>query len=811
MKKIIIISLIVHAILIAILAPWMKTRMEFDTAVEAERTEEVRKRELARQEHDRLKRDRQKLDAETAKKLKREAEKTKKAKLERQLDELRDLREEILDRQKRELAKLQEREMQDIVAAAKFSFQQQVEDLKDHVSKAVGVANRGSFVVGGYQNGYERSAKGLIDNVRIYLTAAEPPFGESFTHQFNFDGDAVDSVSKRAGTIDNGAELVESPDSGGQALLGNGLNSRAEFWPINLGGGFTLVGSVKLEAKTDRPQVIFANSHSGENNRGFRFYLNEVEEGAETGVLTFSTTSDGEEGQLTKSTPGAFRFGQWHEVAVVVDKQAGRARIFIDGNDATAPDAKMAEDFTSDATTLDGSELEMAAELEESLTEDASSPENLADFQEDVEEMKEKLELRMDENPGQHAVRGELSAAIRQAEKIQEALTDLMEKTDINQMNDTSSSVADKMSPDPAPADATPAELYREASEIEQQISEAYADVSAAAKAASENSSYENARADTKATTPSRPDLAGDLSANEPAPKTVGELSEFRRNLDRAANEVSDMASRARGLLDTADNRSLTQSREFNGSSFASSAARMAAASAQYQHGAVVDMTGGFGAGGGGNSQEMRSDKSSEGSSMAAADGKQEVLHLDDRKIMAKALPGRRFTEKSLRSGWLYLDTWYLIGPWENRSNVNFEDKHQPEQEIDFDAVYEDGKFADRPEHSKRLLKWEFYQSDSVRCQPPEVYGASTYYAYTEVWFEEDRDMLIAVASDDAASVWLNDKIIWQDRGQSAWQLGEGYRRVHFRKGYNDLLVRIENGPSHCVWSVLLCPPEIMK
>ncbi|MEM7011655.1 MAG: hypothetical protein AAF585_09245 [Verrucomicrobiota bacterium] len=70
--------------------------------------------------------------------------------------------------------------------------------------------------------------------------------------------------------------------------------------------------------------------------------------------------------------------------------------------------------------------------------------------------------------------------------------------------------------------------------------------------------------------------------------------------------------------------------------------------------------------------------------------------------------------------------------------------------------------------------------------------------------------MLIAIAGDDAARVWLNGEIIWQDEGLSPWKMGEGYRRVHFKQGYNAMLVRIENGPTNCVWSVLLCPPEAL-
>ncbi|WP_193211077.1 hypothetical protein [Luteolibacter marinus] len=809
MKKILIISLVLHAILVWMLAPWMKTRMEFDTAKEAERTEEVRKRELARQEHDRLKRERQRLDEKTALKLKKDLEKTKKAKLERQVDELRKLRDEILERQQRELAQLRERQEKDIIANAQVTFTQQAEDLKEHVAKFIGNVNRRSFVVGGYQNGYERSAKGLLDSVVIHRAVLAPPFEGTPVHRFAFDGDLKDAVTGREGFLDREAELVNSPSSGGQALSGNGVNSRAEFWPIDFGDAFTIIVSASLKPKTERPQLLFANSHSGENNRGFRVSIDPTAADATAGQVVLSTSGEKAEGQEVRSHPGAFGFGAWHEVAVAIDKSAGTARIYIDGRDVTAPGGSLAADFFSGGTTIDGSEMEMAEALAEHIERDAPSPDNAEVFKKELEEIQAKLDQRMEETPDLHDVRGEITESKRAAEAIAENLDALAEKTDLATMNDTSESVADKLSPQAAPANATPAELYQEASEIEAQISEAYADVNAAAKAVTENQSFAETREETRAYTPDRPDLANQLAEHEPAPGTVGELDEFRDNLDRATNEVNDMASRARGLLGTADNRSLTQSREFSGSAFSSSSARLAAARSQNSYGAVVDMTG-MGSGDG-DSQGMRGDFSGEGANMAASDGKQKTISLDQGAIMAKALPGRRFTEKSLRSGWLYLDTWYVIGPWENRGSIDFDVKHPPEEEIDFDAVYRDGKFSDRPDHPQKDLRWQFYQSDSVRCQPPEVSGASTYYAHTEVWFENDRDMLIAVASDDAASVWLNDQIIWQDRGQSSWNLGEGYRRVHFRKGYNKMLVRIENGPVHCVWSVLLCPPEVMK
>ena len=176
-------------------------------------------------------------------------------------------------------------------------------------------------------------------------------------------------------------------------------------------------------------------------------------------------------------------------------------------------------------------------------------------------------------------------------------------------------------------------------------------------------------------------------------------------------------------------------------------------------------------------------------------------------EIKAKALPGRRFSEESNRSGWLYLDSWYIIGPWENKGVLDYTRTRPPEISIDLDAQYSDGKINSNT-GKPRLLRWEFLQSDMMRLVPPVEEGDSTYYGFTEVYFEEATEMLLAIASDDAARMWVNDKLIWEDRGQSGWNLSEGFKKVVFRKGFNKFLVRIENGPKLCEFSVLLCPPE---
>lgn len=175
---------------------------------------------------------------------------------------------------------------------------------------------------------------------------------------------------------------------------------------------------------------------------------------------------------------------------------------------------------------------------------------------------------------------------------------------------------------------------------------------------------------------------------------------------------------------------------------------------------------------------------------------------LDVERIKAEALPGRRFTNDSPRRGWLYVDTWYVIGPWENHGEIDWRQVHPPEFEVDLAKSYPGGKDG-------RQLHWQFTQHPTIRCDVPDEQVNSTYYAWTEIYFDEPREMLVAIASNDAGKLWINDTVIWQDDGLSIWNMDEGFRRVRFKQGFSKVLMRIENGPRFCQYSLLLCPPDV--
>ncbi len=355
-------------------------------------------------------------------------------------------------------------------------------------------------------------------------------------------------------------------------------------------------------------------------------------------------------------------------------------------------------------------------------------------------------------------------------------------------------------------------QLYDRAKALEESMNRADRDVRAAELAMNTNRSFREAQSKLTDQSPQRPDLASKLRGE--ASQSVGELNQFREALEQAVGQTRDMATRSRGMVAQAGGPTSTQRNE-------DAAARMARENqlARYarQSGAlVVDLTGitgggiSDGRGGGGTEDDDALDDSAEGPGMNVV-FQTEGVALPQSHVLRHAMPGRMFTDDSGRTGWLYLDTWYVIGPWENNLDIDFGNVHPPEYEIDFDAVYTNGKYADQPDHPYRELRWQFTQASHIRNQPPKAHPAATYYAYTEVYSDRARDVLISIGIDAAGRLWVNNDLVWEAPGRSGWRLGEAFRKVRLQRGYNTILARVENGSGSCVWSVLLCPPEVVK
>jgi hypothetical protein len=167
---------------------------------------------------------------------------------------------------------------------------------------------------------------------------------------------------------------------------------------------------------------------------------------------------------------------------------------------------------------------------------------------------------------------------------------------------------------------------------------------------------------------------------------------------------------------------------------------------------------------------------------------------------MARSGPARRFSADAgaPTKGWTFVDSWYLLGPFDNPDRRNIHKQFPPDSLVDLDATY-------RSSASSTPIQWNFYQGTEPKIEPRHLQGEYViFYATTEIYFEQATDVWIAVGSDDRSDLWINDVRVWSSSDiLKAWRIDEGMRRVRFEAGRNKVLYRIENGNGP--WAFSLC------
>ncbi len=146
---------------------------------------------------------------------------------------------------------------------------------------------------------------------------------------------------------------------------------------------------------------------------------------------------------------------------------------------------------------------------------------------------------------------------------------------------------------------------------------------------------------------------------------------------------------------------------------------------------------------------------------------------------------------------WMFIDAWYVIGPFPNPNRQNIDKAFPPEEQVDLDATYvgKDG----------RTLKWRFLKTSKFKLIPPLPDKYAVYYMWSELYSDEDRDLWVAVGSDDYAKLWVNDELVFvSDRTPHPWHALNDFRKVHFKRGFNKLLFRLDNAGGLVCWSVIV-------
>ena len=158
---------------------------------------------------------------------------------------------------------------------------------------------------------------------------------------------------------------------------------------------------------------------------------------------------------------------------------------------------------------------------------------------------------------------------------------------------------------------------------------------------------------------------------------------------------------------------------------------------------------------------------------------------------------GRRLMSLPPGTDWVYLDAWYIIGPFPNPDRRRIDGKFLPEVLVDLDAAF--------PGRPGRQIRWQYNLSETLLVQPPVVDNYSVWYAWTEVYVDEDQHRWMLFASDDFGRAWVNGEPVWHSgKIPHPWVPDRGTSRVRLRKGCNEVLFKLENAGGTTGFSVMI-------
>ena len=482
--------------------------------------------------------------------------------------------------------------------------------------------------------------------------------------------------------------------------------------------------------------------------------------------------------------------------------------------------AKQAKDAAKRKADGQAKEASKAAESAKRAASDAAKASAAADHA-DAERAKREATVQAKRDAAAAAAQATADAAkatqakVADAAKAQEAALDAQRQAKAAMQAESAARAADADTAKPADTDAqapttTQAnafamnlpELYNHARELESKIADDLHEVRAMELAMITGVTLSQAKANTDVPRTQRPDLdaasfESEVTTGSAFKHQAEQIETARREAESMVNASSNMLQSAAALLRKGEEGSSVALDQIEAD--AALAAKIAQAAHELAGGQAADLAAlmkGHAdaasapappapahAGGGTN----RPEEGGAGAGVPEVRGVQPP----DLKDISKGQPARKFVssprDQPITGGWVFIDSWYTIGPFDNPGRVNIHRQFPPQTVIDLDAVYQ-GKRG-------QPIRWQHTQTTEPMVVPDNGEPYGIWYAYTELHFEQAADLWIAVGSDDRSDLWINDVKVWSSSDTlKSWRIGEGLRRVHFKQGRNRVLCRIENG-----------------
>jgi len=179
------------------------------------------------------------------------------------------------------------------------------------------------------------------------------------------------------------------------------------------------------------------------------------------------------------------------------------------------------------------------------------------------------------------------------------------------------------------------------------------------------------------------------------------------------------------------------------------------------------------------------------------------------------AIPGRSLvTGANPRNEWMYVDSWYVIGPFEgDRRREKLDVRFGPEANVNLDDVFTGKKSKANPDGK---VRWDYKKVGYVsqgdgpkqafwKIEPRQVETYAIYYAFTEIYSDAPREVWIATGTADYGKLWINDDLVWRSpKERKPYHATENVQLVGLQQGQNKILYRIENAGGTMGFSLMI-------
>ncbi len=142
---------------------------------------------------------------------------------------------------------------------------------------------------------------------------------------------------------------------------------------------------------------------------------------------------------------------------------------------------------------------------------------------------------------------------------------------------------------------------------------------------------------------------------------------------------------------------------------------------------------------------------------------------------------------QSLQMRGPYITNWWIIGPFPKEKDTLSDGAFGQRQPVSFDGTYKG--LNDQPVRWTQVTGPTAHLDFTQLIEPHDIVGAA--YALTFLYSDRDRDVSIAVGSNDGMRVWVNGEQVYEDGGPHKAIPDQDIVPIHLHAGRNALLCRV--------------------